>query len=699
VVGEHRVESSPGVARIAVLQAGGMRGGSRDPQREGVSIDADAAGGELRKEDTLRALGHIGAEVQVLAAVDVRECIEFVGRADVDLAVLDRCDPATVMTFFEAQAAHWAPAIVVIPQNAPESAALDAFRLGAGDCIRAGQDYAEVLPLVAMEQIHRWRQLREREAARSKIQWLENLNEAIVSEIPVALAVLDETSAVMEINPEFQRSFGFSPESARRKRIAELLPADLVENGQLLELVLSRDASLPQGPRLARMVDGEGRDRIFDVRSQRLDAEGHILLTLSDVSQAEFLSRRVDELERFNEHVIQSINSALVVIDLSGKISYANSTAAELVGQSEDELKGEPSERFFPLEEGTSPLVARVLQEGVRVERDERMLALANGRAIPIGISCTPLLDEDGEVQGAVAIFQDLSEIKELQRQVLQQEKMASIGQLAAGIAHEINNPVGFIHANLAQMAEYLGDLAAYLDSVDGLQRALRESLEGSERIRHIVSDLRDFSHQGGLEMDLADLNQCVDSTANIVLTMMKHSIELRKNYEDLPELRCHPMQLKQVFMNLLVNAYQAIEETMGEGGAQSGVIEISTRRRDGGIEVAIQDTGSGIAEADLPRIFDPFYTTKGVGAGTGLGLSTSYGIVKQHGGEMAATSEPGRGARFEVMTTPAFFPPCGGACAARVGRSCLRIRLERPSAFSSRGRWIWSSRIKRCPG
>jgi signal transduction histidine kinase len=108
-------------------------------------------------------------------------------------------------------------------------------------------------------------------------------------------------------------------------------------------------------------------------------------------------------------------------------------------------------------------------------------------------------------------------------------------------------------------------------------------------------------------------------------------------------------MQLKQVFMNLLVNAYQAIEETMGEGGAQSGVIEISTRRRDGGIEVAIQDTGSGIAEADLPRIFDPFYTTKGVGAGTGLGLSTSYGIVKQHGGKMAATSEPGRGARFEV--------------------------------------------------
>ena len=129
----------------------------------------------------------------------------------------------------------------------------------------------------------------------------------------------------------------------------------------------------------------------------------------------------------------------------------------------------------------------------------------------------------------------------------------------------------------------------------------------------------------------------------------MKHSVELRKDYADLPELRCHSMQLKQVFMNLLVNAYQAIEEDTAEGSGQGGIIEISTCQRDGGIEIAISDTGPGIADADLARIFDPFYTTKEVGAGTGLGLSTSYGIVKQHGGEMTATSEAGQGARFTV--------------------------------------------------
>jgi two-component system NtrC family sensor kinase len=283
-----------------------------------------------------------------------------------------------------------------------------------------------------------------------------------------------------------------------------------------------------------------------------------------------------------------------------------------------------------------------------------------------------------------VAIFQDLTEIKELQRQVLQQEKMASIGQLAAGIAHEINNPVGFIHANLAQMAEYLADLSGFLDMVGELQQALssgvesevkrasaaleetasridvdyvrkdfgnalRESLEGSERIRHIVSDLRQFSHRGGVETTLADINQCVDSTANIVWTMMKHSVELEKDYQDLPLLRCHPMQIEQVFMNLLVNAYQSIEEALADSPEEIGTIGIATRERDGGIEVRITDTGSGISAGDLQRIFDPFYTTKEVGVGTGLGLSTSYGIVKQHGGEIEVSSEPGRGSCFAV--------------------------------------------------
>jgi two-component system NtrC family sensor kinase len=287
--------------------------------------------------------------------------------------------------------------------------------------------------------------------------------------------------------------------------------------------------------------------------------------------------------------------------------------------------------------------------------------------------------------------------VKQLQSQVLQTEKMASIGQLAAGVAHEINNPMGFIHANLFQMAEYLTDLRRVWDRVDDLEReiesgdleriwraarvftglskeldvayllsdfgkAIRESQEGSERIRHIVHDLRDFSHQDTGERVLADVNQCLDSTATIVWPMMKQIVVLEKEYEDLQTILCYPMQIKQVFMNLLVNAYQSIEAHVGEGG-ETGEIWLRTRQRRDGVVVEVSDTGIGIPESHIDRIFDPFFTTKKVGSGTGLGLSTSFNIVKRHGGTITVESKVGEGTIFNV------FLPTDGVGSARDGR------------------------------
>jgi two-component system NtrC family sensor kinase len=267
-----------------------------------------------------------------------------------------------------------------------------------------------------------------------------------------------------------------------------------------------------------------------------------------------------------------------------------------------------------------------------------------------------------------------LTRLHNAQDQLLQSDKMASIGQLAAGVAHEINNPIGYIHSNLGTLAEYLDHLfrlnEAYESAlrevrterpdrwneieelkqridyqflVTDLPKLLSESREGIDRVRKIVADLRDFSRAGYSEKwTTADVHKGLDSTLNIVWNDLKYKCELLKHYTDLPQIECLPSQLNQVFLNILVNAGHSIVDR--------GTITIATGLEGDGIFVEISDTGKGIAQENLGRIFDPFFTTKPVGQGTGLGLSLSYGIVRKHGGRIEVRSQVGAGTTFRVL-------------------------------------------------
>lgn len=262
------------------------------------------------------------------------------------------------------------------------------------------------------------------------------------------------------------------------------------------------------------------------------------------------------------------------------------------------------------------------------------------------------------------------SSLQAAQSQMLQKEKMASIGQLAAGVAHEINNPIGFVSSNLRTLNRYLERLSEYFateksllqtTSDSGLQQRLAEeasrlklrkirddlpeliaeSLDGAERVRSIVQNLKTFSRVDEAIYKESDLNACLESTINIVWNEIKYKATLERDYADLPMVPCYPQQLNQVFMNLLVNAAHAIEE--------QGVIKVRTWVDERMAKVSITDNGCGMSPDIQHRIFEPFFTTKEVGKGTGLGMSIAYEIIKKHDGEIALESSIGEGTTITI--------------------------------------------------
>ncbi|ORL64999.1 ATP-binding protein [Pseudomonas putida] len=275
--------------------------------------------------------------------------------------------------------------------------------------------------------------------------------------------------------------------------------------------------------------------------------------------------------------------------------------------------------------------------------------------------------------QASEALQSEIDERKQLESQLVQSEKLASLGQLAAGVAHEINNPIGFISSNLGTLDSYFQQLSSMLDAYRAAETALgngdtaqhlrqlreqidlhflledvplliRESKEGIGRVSQIVKDLKDFSRVDSQQQwQWANLQQGIESTLNIVASELKYKADLVKEYQPLPDIECLPSQINQVVMNLVVNAAQAM-------GPERGTITLRTGHQGDSVWIEVADTGAGIEPQVLPKIFDPFFTTKPVGQGTGLGLSLSYGIVKKHGGDISVNSTVGAGTTFRVQ-------------------------------------------------
>lgn len=369
--------------------------------------------------------------------------------------------------------------------------------------------------------------------------------------------------------------------------------------------------------------------------------------------------------------VAEQTDDAVMITDPSGVIEYVNAAFERITGYQRDEVIGQHA-RLLNSGQQDAAFYERLW---ATISSGQPFRALMtnrrkNGEMFHEEKTITPLRDGTGAITHYLSTSKDVTERRRMDEQLQQSEKLASIGQLAAGVAHEINNPVGYISSNIVTLNRYLNDIfqllavyeqmesavtdTALQQQLQALKQALDldylrkdipaligESAEGVARVKKIVQDLKDFSRQDEAEWQMADLHKGLESTLNIVHNEIKYKAEVVREYGELPMVQCIPSQLNQVFMNLLVNAAHAIDER--------GVIHVRSGTEGDWVWVEVQDNGKGIRPEHLGRLFDPFFTTKPVGKGTGLGLSISYGIVQKHGGRIEVESELGQGSRFRV--------------------------------------------------
>lgn len=346
-------------------------------------------------------------------------------------------------------------------------------------------------------------------------------------------------------------------------------------------------------------------------------------------------------LKEFNESIVESVNIGLLAVDLDGKVTRCNSALEELLGIQRDEAIGTHVEELFA--EDFAETLQQVLGiESWRLTENRNIYKLhtasRDGRSLILNIALAPLQSETSGRTGALVVLEDVTSRVRLEEQLQQREKLSSIGLLAAGVAHEVNTP-------LTGVSSYTQMLLGMLPETDPKHALLQKVRRQADRASNIVNNLLNFSRSGGAtEFNEVDVHRILDDTLQLLEPQFRRNqIEIVRKYEpELPRAFGNAGKLQQLFTNLLLNARDAIVD--------EGSVTITTSfTDDDSITIEVRDTGFGIAAENVAKIYDPFFTTKGVGRGTGLGLAISYGIVQEHSGHISVESAPGRGTTFRI--------------------------------------------------
>ncbi|GAB7037583.1 MULTISPECIES: PAS domain-containing sensor histidine kinase [Catenuloplanes] len=535
----------------------------------------------------------------------------------------------------------------------------------------------------------------QRAMIRSLTRDMRTAKDLVARNMDDAVVITDEAGVIEWVNPAFSAMTGWSEAEAvgrtRQSMLAGVQPlGDLGDHlsddhqGMVPDfLATTRDGrEYWLKIELHRVHEDDGRVRIVcvehDVTSRREADE----TLLTAIERSEALATELSTEKALLDGVLSSIPQLTYWKDFAGCYRGHNAAflamrgldaGADVLGRTEAELPvTDELSRVLPEVE------AQVLATG-RPVLDQRVTM---GPSRSLLLSVLPRRGTAGVIEGLIGVGADVTRVSELERQLNAANRLEAIGQLAAGIAHEINTPIQFVSDNTRFVAESfdsllrlvtlvgeacaadgrdpaeaMAGLRAALDTIDldflveEIPGAVTESLEGLDRVAQIVRAMKDFSHPGQGRRD-TDINRAVESTAQVARNEWKYQAQLHLDLgPDVGQVPCYEGELKQVVLNLIVNAAHAIESRrQPEPDAPLGTITITTRRYADTVEIVVTDDGSGMTDAVRERIFDPFFTTKGVGKGTGQGLSMAYSsIVQKHGGAIRVESAPGEGARFTV--------------------------------------------------
>ena len=559
----------------------------------------------------------------------------------------------------------------------------------------------------------------ERKNAEKHLAQMEGRYRGLLEAAPDAMVVVNQGGEIVLLNVQAEKQFGYHRDELLGQKVKNIIPEGFAERlladgtrtaaealaqqiGTGIELHGRRKdgSDFPIEIMLSPLESTEGilvTAAIRDI-SVRKDAEKHLVKTVGELARANrelmtgIAERQQVEAELSSSHaeaerLLSSISSILIGVDDQGRVTRWNAAAASTFAIPSEAALDHPFDdlgiRWHA--HGVGEHMASIAALGKSLRLDDLEFRDAAGKDRSLGATIHPIRGEQGHHRGFVFLGVEISQRKQLQEQLRQAQKLEAIGQLATGVAHEINTPTQYVGDNIRFLEEswkkvnpllrLIGrlpppaagnalspELAAELHAagaeaeinylVNEVPKALTQSLDGVERVSQIVKAMREFSHRGSLEKESADLNRAIEAAIIVSRNEWKYVADVKTDLDPaLPLVQCVIGQLQQVILNLLINAAHAIGEKIGPDSQQKGVIHVTTRLVPDAVEIRIEDTGNGIPEELRSRVFEPFFTTKPVGKGTGQGLALVHSlIVKGHSGKVWIESPPGKGAAFVIQ-------------------------------------------------